>query len=549
MRTKLLSSLFFLFSITAIKQVKAQMVYENINSGVYEYLDRMSQKGFIQYHDLIKPISKSLLYTKLLDLKLIEDKLLLIEQKELDFYLKKYIASNEKEGDTVKYLNFKRGLLPTRFFEAKSGNAYINASPVIQFSTNTYSGSSYNQKAWGEDIWGRIGKHIGFNFSSRDVSENRTDLTKDSVINNAQMGYVLLTQELVKTKIINYSEYRASIGYEWKNGFVSYGQDNLLWGYGVNGKMVLSEKSPYNQYLRLNYQPFTWFKFDYFHVWLNSNNIDSNSTYGFDNTVYGGQRVNYVAKYLTSHTATFTPHKGVNISFGESIVYTEKLDLGFLFPIMFYKIYDNNKSNYNILNGNNSQFFLQISFKNIIPNAHLYSTLLIDEIKISKIFDENQSRNQFGFNLGLQVNDLGIRYLSWYGEYTRVNPFVYTNLNPVQNYTSYGYNLGDWVGNNFDRKILGIKYTPLPRLKLELRYQDIKKGPTYSAEQQYLQTPSKKFLETVVYAQTQYLFSFNYEFGNNMYFVGNCNKTTTRNEFYNAIYINNNFSLGVKIGL
>jgi hypothetical protein len=230
-------------------------------------------------------------------------------------------------------------------------------------------------------------------------------------------------------------------------------------------------------------------------------------------------------------------------------VYTEKLDLGFLFPIMFYKIYDNNKSNYNILNGNNSQFFLQISLKNIIPKAHFYSTLLIDEIKISKIFDENQSRNHLGFNLGLQVNDLGIRYLSWYGEYTRVNPFVYTNLNPAQNYTSYAYNLGDWVGNNFDRKIMGIKYTPLPRLKLELRYQDIKKGPIYSAEQQYLQIPSKKFLETVVYAQTQYLFSFNYEFTNNMYLVGNSNKTTTRNEFYNAIYINNNYSLGVKIGL
>jgi hypothetical protein len=87
---------------------------------------------------------------------------------------------------------------------------------------------------------------------------------------------------------------------------------------------------------------------------------------------------------------------------------------------------------------------------------------------------------------------------------------------------------------------VGIKYTPIPRLRLELRYQDIRKGPSYSAEQQYLQEPSKKFLEKVIYAQTQYLFSFNYEFSNNIYLVGNCNKTTTKNELYNAIYTNNN---------
>jgi len=549
MRIKLFSCLFFLITVSTLTQVKAQMVYENINSGVYEYLDRMSQKGLIQYHDLIKPISKTILYAKLLELKLIQAKLSLFEQKELDFYLQKYVVGNEIEGDTMKYLNFTRKALPTRFFIAKKGDTYINVSPVIQFSNNTYSGKSYNQRAWGAAIWGRIGKHVGFNLSSRDITENRTDLTRDNAINNAQTGYVLLTQELAKTKSLNYSEYQASIGYDWKNGFISYGQDNLIWGYGENGKIVLSEKSPFNQYLRLNYQPYSWFKFDYFHVWLNSNYIDSNSTYGFGNTVYGGQRVNYVPKYMASHTVTLTPHKGIDISIGESIVYTEKLDLGFLFPIMYYKGYDNNKSNYNILNGNNSQFFLQLSLKNIIPKSHFYTTLLIDEIKISKIFDEQQSRNQLGFNVGLQVNDLGLPYLSAYTEYTRVNPFVYTNINPAQNYTSYGYNLGDWVGNNFDRKIIGLKYTPIPRLRLELRYQDIKKGPNYSAEEQYLQAPSKKFLETVIYAQTQYLFSLNYEFSNNIYLVGNCDKTTTSNELYNAIYTHNNYSIGIKIGL
>ena len=94
MRIKLFTCLFILLTMSIHTQVKAQMVYENINSGVYDYLDRMSQKGLIQYHDLIKPISKSILYTKVLELKLIENKLSSIEKNELEFYLKEYIVSN-----------------------------------------------------------------------------------------------------------------------------------------------------------------------------------------------------------------------------------------------------------------------------------------------------------------------------------------------------------------------------------------------------------------------------------------------------------------------
>ena len=398
-------------------------------------------------------------------------------------------------------------------------------------------------------MWGRIGKHIGFNIFARDVTEDQFNNLSDSVINYAQTGYILLHEKSPQQKQINYSEYKASIGYQWKNGFVSIGQDNLTWGYGVNGKIVLSEKSPFNQYIRLHYQPFPWFKFDYMHTTLNSNFVDSANSYSYGNDVYGGTRLNYVPKFMANHSITITPRKGIDFSIGESIIYSDKLDLGFLFPLMYYKLYDNNKSIYNIMNGNNGQLYFQLSLKNIIPKTHIYSTLFIDEIKVVKIFDPNKSRNQLGFNIGANINDILINYLSIYTEYTRVNPFVYNNINPAQNYSSYGFNLGDWVGNNFDRKIIGLRYSPMARLKLDFRFQDIRKGPSYSINDQYLQQPQKRFLENVIFTQNGYFFKASYEVRNNIYILGNCNSTITRNEYYNTISKYNNYSLGIKIGL
>ena len=547
MRIKILFFLFF-YNFVCIINVKSQIVYENINSGVYEFLDRMSHKGYINYFDVIKPLNRTYIHKLLNEIKVYDTVLTEIEYKEINFYLREYSITNIIEKDTIKKFILNRTSSPI-FFSAKSADNYINFSPVLHLFQNKHNNRSFYQYASGINIWGRLGKHIGFNISYKDIIENRDELVNDSIINNSSPGFTLLTKELNKTKLINFAEYRASIGYEWKNGFLSFGQDNFTWGYGSNGKIVLSEKSPFNQYIRLNYKPFKWLIFDYSHHWLNSNFIDSNNSYNYENSIYGGNRLNYVPKYLSTHTLTFVPIKGINLSFGESIVYTDKLDIGFLNPIQFFKVYDNNKSLYEILNGNNGQLFFQLSLRNILPKTHFYSSLFIDEVKLTKMFNKNESRNQIGFNIGTQLNDIVLPYLALYLDYTRVNPFVYNNLNPAQSYTSFGYNLGDWVGNNFDRKIAGLKYTPFPRLRLDLRYQNIRKGPEYSLEEQYLEVPTKKFLEYIIRKQRQLSFNINYELNNNIYFISNYNYTESHNNTINTMLFNHNFNFGFKIGL
>ena len=47
----------------------SQTVYEPINSSVYDFLDRMAQKGLIEFHDEIRPVSREYIAEKLMEVK------------------------------------------------------------------------------------------------------------------------------------------------------------------------------------------------------------------------------------------------------------------------------------------------------------------------------------------------------------------------------------------------------------------------------------------------------------------------------------------------
>jgi len=323
----------------------------------------------------------------------------------------------------------------------------------------------------------------------------------------------------------------------------------MNWGYGENGKLVLSNKTPSYPYIRFDYAPLKWMSFNYMHAWLNSNIVDSNLSYNtYTGGVSGDTRVLYTQKYLVIHSLMFKPIKGLNIALGESIIYSDKLDPGFFIPINLFKFYDNNRSNYSINAGSNGQYFLQISSRNQIKNTHLYASAFIDEIRVGEIFNKSKSRNQLGYTIGGSVTDVMVPYLTLGAEYTRINPFVYSNLIPAQTYTSYNYFLGDWMGNNFDRKTIFLKYTPLPKLKLVARYQDIRKGGAGTIVQQYLAEPQPAFLFDLQNKRKDLYVQATYEWIHNLYVRSSAQWLSETNA--SDLKINSTmYSLGISFGL
>jgi hypothetical protein len=521
-----------------------QNVWENTSSEVHPFLYRMAQKGFIEYNDLIKPINRVSIINALNTLQEKDSTLTTIEKQELKFYLQEYTKPLKEQISLFKKDQNKRwraGAIVDKDFEL-----YID--PLLGINNIKGTNKNIQQLSNGFELWGAAGKNknLGFQVYYRDHTETGT-VNNNFREESSTPGYIVIGAK--SDNKINYTEIRANINYSFKKGNISFGKDNLIWGYGENSNIVLSNKAPSYPYIRLDYKPLKWLNFNYTHAWLNSNIADSSLSY-FTNTgrINNDYRLVFVQKFLATHSVNIQPMKGLNIAIGESIVYSDKMDPGFLIPINLFKFYDNNRSNYLIEAGSNGQYFVSINSRNQIKNTHIYSTLFIDEIKVSALLNKTDSRNQLGFNLGGLITDVFIPYLSLGAEYTRVNPFVYTNLVPAQNYTSYNYSIGDWMGNNFDRAIIYTKYTPIPKLKLVGRYQKIRKGGAGTIYDQYNEQPQPNFLFDYQKTKSDLFLQARYEWINNIYFVSSY--TITKNKLSNNIIIKDNtFQLSINIGL
>lgn len=504
--------IFILLSVLVLNQTFSQ-VWENPKSEVYPYLYRLAQKGLIELNDLSRPLSRSQIYNWLNELDQKKEKLTSIEKTELEFYKQEYKPLQFQDKASIKFAK-KDANGRWRLLSIGSKDFEVHVDPVVSAGYISGNTTNFRQVSNGAQLWGKA-KNISFQVYYRDVTETGTGI--DTFRKESPETGIIKIGPGTKPNAQNFSDLRGHISYNWKNGSISFGKDQFIWGYGENGRTVLSDKAPSYAYLRFDYRPFKWLQYQQIHGWLNSNIIDSNRSYptGTAGTM-DDIRLVYHPKFLAHHSVTITPAKGLSVAFGESMIYSDQFDAIYLIPVMLYKVYDNNK-NINLNSGSNGQIFGQLSSRNHIPKTHIYSTLFIDEIRISTLLNRVKRRTQLGFNLGINTTDLIVPYLTLGVEYTRINPFVYQNFIPTQNYTHNNYALGDWMGANSDRFLTFVKYNPLPKLRTMVRWQQTRKGAVGSIHDQYFAEPQPAFLSGFIKKRTDILFQVNYEWINNLY--------------------------------
>lgn len=494
----ILAFLFYFF----LNPIQGQLVYERNSLEVNQFLATMSQKGYIEWNDLIYPITKDKIRIALSHLDQNKDLLNQLEKKELSFYLKEY--KNER---------FKL------FYKADSSFS-VHIDPIFTGSITSGFKKQFSDKSVGISMWGNLGKKFGYQFSFHDINQkgSRFDTAINSVFQEGNRGIIALNDPNIQQQL-NFTDLRASLIYAFKKGTISVGQDALTWGYGENGQLVLSNKAPYYPYIKLDYEPFNWLSFNYTHAFLQSEIIDSANSYPIPSRVFPASREVFIKKYMASHSIDIRLKKGLHLSLGESIIYNDQLQVGYLLPIMFFKGYDNMINKGVIQAGSNGQFFGQLNTKNLFVNkSQFYATLFIDEIRLASMFNREKSRNQIGFNFGVIKQDFLVPNLIFGAEYTRLNPFLYRNFLPAQNYTSNRYLLGEWIGQNSDKVLVYLKYSPLPRLKTYIRYQKLRNGPEGSMVEQYFGRPQMRFMNNVILTQNSLFFRASYEYKNRLLF-------------------------------
>lgn len=532
--------------VLGMSKIDAQTVWENPETPVIGYLQRMAQKGKIEFQDIIQPITRKQIEQVLNELN--KAALTPIEQKELNFYLQEYKSIQVTDTVILKALQ-KDANKRLRGLYLHQKDFTLNMDPIGSLMGISNNGNSFTQISQGLNFWGHS-KQFSFQFFYKDYFEIGNGI--ESFRNESPEKSIIKLYNPSST-YQNFSEVRGNVSYSFNKGSISIGKDHLNWGYGENGKIVLDNKVSSYPLIRLDYQPTKWMQFNYTHAWLNSNIIDSNALYTAGiGAGSGEQRVQFIPKFMATHSLVITPLKGLNIAIGETVIYSDKTDIGFFIPVNFFKVYDNNRSNYNINAGSNGQLFIQTSSRNQIKNTHLYGSMFIDEIRMSTVLNKAKSRNQLGYTLGGSITDILVLYLTLGSEYTKVRPFVYTNLLPAQNYTQYDGVMGDWMGNNFDRFMLFAKYNPIPKLNLYARFQSIRKGGLGSIADQYLAEPQPPFLFDLQSKRKDWFVQFKYEWINNFYFLGSFESiqyTFKKENVYPALQSGEIIQLGLSIGI
>lgn len=540
-----MKKIFYLLFLTACLQLQAQVVYEPLHRDVYNFLSRLSQKGIITFNDEIKPLPRKYISGKIVEASENLSELTPLEKEELKFFKQDFFYELNMERDTAKHFSYlgKDDAGRLRLFSYKDDLFTFNLSPILGYSYGKNDGLRNNHFWNGVYFYGYISEAVGFSFDFRDNSETGkgVDLSK---------SFTPVTGIVARRphESLQYSEGKTTIATDWSWGSFAVGKDFLEWGYGKSGKLVLSQKAPSFPFIRFDAQPVGWLRFNYIHAWLASGIIDSSSFYPLYNN---GQRFLFRDKFLASHTLTITPSNGLDISLGESIIYSDKLEPIYFFPLAFFRVVDHYLSRQNNAAGSNSQFFFSVSSKNHLKNTHLYSTLFIDEVTISGLFNSYDQRNQFGFTLGGSITDLPINNLTITTEFTKIFPFVYSHFIPAQTYESSSYPLGHWMGANADLFYAALNYRITRGLQIKLWGQYIRKGEEGNLLQQYSQ-PQPPFLFGFRNNFSYFGFSASYEILHELFAKLDFQQTKTEIQQPDLSFINTNtnqFNIAVYYGL
>ncbi|MCP5061880.1 MAG: hypothetical protein GY936_05370 [Ignavibacteriae bacterium] len=518
----------------------SQVINEPISNDVYSFLSTLSQKGIIEYNDLVKPLSRKYISQKLVEAENNSKDLTKLQKEELKFYFKEfgfeienYISqynpkseiSNNSVQETEK--TKQRDILDQswsvetrtpksarkivkemalfkydwydrfRPFYYEGKNLSLHANPIIGYENGSWGKDNYQNILLGVNFEGYLGNFLGFNFEL--IQTRQSPRVRSNLYNNFSKNTTIDLQ-LADADRLEYATINVNIGADWEWGSFTIGKDHMNWGYAENGKVVLSEKAPSFPFVRLDIYPTEWFSFNYIHAWLNSDVVDSNSYYStlryrgeWENT----DRFTYRSKFLVSHSVKITPFEGFDLSFGESVVYADNLQFAYLIPIMFFDLMDENLSGDDNYAGSSTQLFLAASSRNHIKNTHLYASFFADELTPENLFDPALQYYKFAFTVGGSIVDLPIDNLTLRAEFSKVYPGNYRHFIPTLTYESSSSIMGHWIGDNGDLIYGAIDYKVMRGLNIKVWGQYIRKGTEAIGNRAYkIQIPQPPFLFT-----------------------------------------------------
>ena len=564
----------FLFFILLLVSgtVRGQVVYEDINNAsVYEFLDELANMKVITLNSAVKPLSRACIAEKLREALAADDlaaanpggkapRLNKRQRKELNFYLQDYQfekVARHDHGDSLRLADnyrYKLGFLAPKQrdmavalnppgFHYRDSLFTLSIRPILGFNWMTNEHASEYHRWWGGSVFGYVGKNFGFYANLRDNNESVPMATTEYF--TTQQGAVY---KYSLSGAVYFSEMRGGVNASVKWGSVGIMVDHIAWGDNYHGANIISGKAPAFPYLMVHLNPVKWFDFNYMYGWLNSNVTDSSRSY---QTPDFYRQVSF-NKYIAASMVTFIPWRGLYLSVGNSVIYSDaRVNPVYMVPFFFFNTLHATKTSLTNNSGSNPQLFFNFSSRQI-RHLHLFMSIFLDDWKLSR-FTAKDQYNFTSFKAGARLSNFPVQNLSVTAEYTHTTPMTYDHFLSTTTFASNGYSIGNYLRGNSQEIFLSLSFHPVRGLQVSTSYTVVKHGdePPYlsGAGNSVYQVP---FIKNLAWQGHALEVSLKYEFVSNGFFLVRYeNSNNSGDAYYQPDFLagrTNTVSLGINIG-
>ena len=280
---------------------------------------------------------------------------------------------------------------------------------------------------------------------------------------------------------------------------IGVGRYNREWGSMDKGSSLVLNESAHPFFgIDTSIRPFDWLSFSMLTGFLefpNQNYINQGAWYRTDehgNEVLLSVKEN--GKHLDIKDSFFfhnlfsmveldLDQKYFHFDFGSTVVYPNRFELGYAFPLVDRVVYQNNVGDYDnlALYGN-----VKLKYDGI---GYIWGSLYLDEINAIGTDIFHNTRCMFAYQGGTKVNIPWIPFSTFSIRYTKVEPYCYTHeaLNPganqpyfpnyiSENYTNNGESLGYYLKPNSDELLVKFETKTIASASFDFKYQFIRHG-------------------------------------------------------------------------
>jgi len=446
-------SLFF-FGNQCLSDVTPSVPLINVtlDREVYQFLDRMAVKysidgGLVNTRPLSRNEIASLLLNVAEDAQTDKINLTSIERAHLLAYLGWYAD----ESINVSKMHLGE-IKKKKYLGSLSGESYkFTFSPEIQQKITVHKpGANTSETSYITSTRGLIFGNIRRSFAFATDLKYRAYRDDTGFLKQAADEYAYKTGEFLQTtKVCAYARF----GLPWFE--LEIGTDQLWWGAGRHGALLLSDNSPPLDLVKLsgNYGPI---RFTSLTTKLHSK-LDS--------------------KYLSGHRLESKLPGRITLGIHESVIYGNRSEPHYMNPFTIYYITTHiieSESGY----VDNLMLGLDIAAQPF-SKTEVYGEFMVDDFQpqLGLVDGWRNWDSKFGILLGFYwidpflLPDTDLRF-----EYTFINQYAYTHERPIDAYTNSDVAIGHWLGNDADNLWIDIKHWFTPKLQGAISYERTRSG-------------------------------------------------------------------------